>query len=184
MFFLFYFQTKFTLGKSAQFIGFLEQFTLLFYYNFATSKKIRTKNKVFMSNLKLKSTKVEKKVTDTYKAIENWVVKTYQSIEDAVVGTYQKIEDAFVDKFREEDEKDWRYCFGLMPSTLLKYFPKTDWEGKNNSSLICCTVIEVEDKQLFAYKTTYFSIHCKAVKPVSCLSKDDRYLFDTHNLSA
>lgn len=105
MFFLFYFQAKFTLGKSAQFIGFLEQFTLLFYYNFATSKKIRTKNKVFMSNLKLKSTKVEKKVTDTYKAIENGVVKTYQFIENAVVGTYQKIEDAFVDKFLEEDEE-------------------------------------------------------------------------------
>lgn len=56
-----------------------------------------------MSNLKLKSTKVEKKVTDTYKAIENGVVKIYQSIENAVVGTYQKIEDAFVDKFLEED---------------------------------------------------------------------------------
>jgi hypothetical protein len=43
MFFLFYFKAKFTLGKSAQFIGFLEQFTLLFCYNFATSKENKNK---------------------------------------------------------------------------------------------------------------------------------------------
>ena len=52
------------------------------------------------------------------------------------------------------------------------------------ASLICCTVIAVDDRQFLAYITTYFSIHSSAVMPVSCFKSDDKYLFDTHNLSA
>ena len=33
-------------------------------------------------------------------------------------------------------DKDWRYAFGDIPSTLLKYLPNTDCDGKSNSSLI------------------------------------------------
>lgn len=40
---------------------------------------------------KLKTTKVEKVVVDTY-----------QKIEDGVVGTYKKVEDKFVDTFLED----------------------------------------------------------------------------------
>ena len=39
-------------------------------------------------------------------------------------------------KRQREIYKDWRYAFGDIPSTLLKYLPKTDWEGKSSSSLI------------------------------------------------
>lgn len=55
-----------------------------------------------MSQKKLKTTKVEKKVVGAYKAVENGVVKGYQAVEDAVVGTYKKIEDKFVEKFLED----------------------------------------------------------------------------------
>lgn len=57
-----------------------------------------------MSEMKLKTGKIEKQVVDTYKKIEEGVVNGYQAIEDAVVGTYQKIEDKFVEKFLEEKE--------------------------------------------------------------------------------
>ena len=39
-------------------------------------------------------------------------------------------------KRQREIYKDWRYAFGDIPSTLLKYLPKTDCEGKSSSSLI------------------------------------------------
>lgn len=39
---------------------------------------------------------------------------------------------------------DVRYSRGDNPVTLLKYFPKTDCDGKCSSSLICCIVIVVE----------------------------------------
>lgn len=55
-----------------------------------------------MSQKKLKTTKVEKKVVGAYKAVENGVVKGYQAVEDAVVGTYKKIENKFVEKFLED----------------------------------------------------------------------------------
>lgn len=55
-----------------------------------------------MSQKKLKTTKVEKKVVGAYKAVENGVVKGYQSMENAVVGTYKKIENKFVEKFLED----------------------------------------------------------------------------------
>lgn len=54
-----------------------------------------------MSQKKLKTTKVEKKVVGAYKAVENGVVKGYQAVENAVVGTYKKIENKFVEKFLE-----------------------------------------------------------------------------------
>ena len=55
-----------------------------------------------MSQKKLKTTKVEKKVVGAYKAVENGVVEGYQAVEDAVVGTYKKIENKFVEKFLED----------------------------------------------------------------------------------
>lgn len=55
-----------------------------------------------MSQKKLKTTKVEKKVVGAYKAVENGVVKGYQAVENAVVGTYKKIENKFVEKFLED----------------------------------------------------------------------------------
>lgn len=55
-----------------------------------------------MSQRKLKTTKVEKKVVGAYKAVENGVVKGYQAVENAVVGTYKKIENKFVEKFLED----------------------------------------------------------------------------------
>lgn len=55
-----------------------------------------------MSQKKLKTTKVEKKVVGAYKAVENGVVKGYQAVEDAVVVTYKKIENKFVEKFLED----------------------------------------------------------------------------------
>ena len=55
-----------------------------------------------MSQKKLKTTKVEKKVVGAYNAVENGVVKGYQAVEDAVVGTYKKIENKFVEKFLED----------------------------------------------------------------------------------
>lgn len=54
---------------------------------------------------KLKTTKVEKVVVDTYQKIEDGVVGAYQKVEDAVVGTYKKVEDKFVDTFLEDKEK-------------------------------------------------------------------------------
>jgi len=51
---------------------------------------------------KLKTTKVEKVVVNTYQKIEDGVVGAYQKVEDAVVGTYKKIEDKFVDTFLED----------------------------------------------------------------------------------
>lgn len=55
-----------------------------------------------MSQKKLKTTKVEKKVVGAYKAVENGVVKGYQAVENAVVGTYKKVENKFVEKFLED----------------------------------------------------------------------------------
>ena len=57
-----------------------------------------------MSKYKLKTTKIEKKVMDTYKKIENGAVAGYQAVEDTVVGTYQKIEEKFVEKFLDKDD--------------------------------------------------------------------------------
>lgn len=51
---------------------------------------------------KLKTTKVEKVVVDTYQKIEDGVVGAYQKVEDAVVGAYKKVEDKFVDTFLED----------------------------------------------------------------------------------
>ena len=51
---------------------------------------------------------------------------------------------------------------------------------KNNFPM----VIEVDERQLFAYRTTCFSIQSKAVMPVSCLSIVERYLLVTQSLSA
>ena len=51
---------------------------------------------------KLKTTKVEKVLVDTYQKIEDGVVGAYQKVEDAVVGTYKKVEDKFVDTFLED----------------------------------------------------------------------------------
>ena len=55
-----------------------------------------------MTKYKLKSSKVEKAVVDTYKKIENGVVDGYQAVEDAVVGTYKKIEGKFAERFLKE----------------------------------------------------------------------------------
>lgn len=55
-----------------------------------------------MSQKKLKTTKVEKKVVGAYKAVENGVVKGYQAVENAVVGTYKKVENKFVEMFLED----------------------------------------------------------------------------------
>ena len=57
-----------------------------------------------MSNYKLKTSKIEKKVVDTYKKIENGAVAGYQAVEDAVVGSYQKIEKEFVEKFLDKND--------------------------------------------------------------------------------
>ena len=59
--------------------------------------------KIVMSEYKLKKTKVEEKVVDTYKKIEDGVVNAYKNVEDAVVGTYKKIEGKFVDKFLDKE---------------------------------------------------------------------------------
>ena len=57
-----------------------------------------------MSNYKLKTSKIEKKVVDTYKKIENGAVAGYQAVEDAVVGSYQKIEKEFIEKFLDKND--------------------------------------------------------------------------------
>ena len=59
-----------------------------------------------MSNMKIKTGKVEEKVVNAYKKIEDGVVGGYQAVENAVVGTYKKIEDKFVEKFLEEVPED------------------------------------------------------------------------------
>lgn len=41
-----------------------------------------------------------------------------------------------VSYYRQSFDRDWRYAFGDIPSTLLKYLPKTDCDGKSSSSLI------------------------------------------------
>ena len=46
-----------------------------------------------MSNLKIKTGKVEEKVVNTYKTIENGVVKGYQKIEDKFVEKFLDMED-------------------------------------------------------------------------------------------
>ena len=48
---------------------------------------------------KLKTTKVEKMVVDTYQKIEDGVVDAYQKVENAVVCAYKKVEDKFGDIF-------------------------------------------------------------------------------------
>lgn len=57
-----------------------------------------------MSKYKLKTSKIEKKVVDTYKKIENGAVAGYQAVEDAVVGSYQKIEKEFIEKFLDKND--------------------------------------------------------------------------------
>ena len=58
-----------------------------------------------MAEYKLKTGKVEEKVTGAYRKIEDGVTGAYRKIEDGVTGAYQKIEDAFVDKFLEKTEE-------------------------------------------------------------------------------
>lgn len=57
-----------------------------------------------MSKYRLKTSKIEKKVVDTYKKIENGAVAGYQAVEDAVVGSYQKIEEEFIEKFLDKND--------------------------------------------------------------------------------
>lgn len=57
-----------------------------------------------MSEYKLKTGKVEKKVVSAYQKVEDTVVGGYKKIEDSVVGAYKKVEKKFVDKFLEEIE--------------------------------------------------------------------------------
>lgn len=57
-----------------------------------------------MSEKKLKSTRLEKKVVGAYKTVENGVVNGYKAVENTVVGGYKKIEDKFVEKFLEDKE--------------------------------------------------------------------------------
>ncbi len=59
-----------------------------------------------MAKYKLKTTKVEEKVVETYQKIENGVLNTYQKVEDSVVDAYKKVENAFVDTFLEKTEED------------------------------------------------------------------------------
>lgn len=54
----------------------------------------------------LKTGKMEEKMVDTYKSIEDGVVGAYKKIEDGVVGAYKKIEDKFVDKFLEKKDDE------------------------------------------------------------------------------
>ena len=54
-------------------------------------------------NVKLKTTKTEKAVVKSYKAIENGVVNGYKAIENGVVNGYKKIEGKFVETFLETD---------------------------------------------------------------------------------
>ena len=60
--------------------------------------------KVMDKNYKLKTGKVEEKVANAYKTIENGVVKGYHAIEDSVVGTYRQIAANFVEKFLELED--------------------------------------------------------------------------------
>ena len=53
-----------------------------------------------MSNLKLKTKKVEEQVVKTYKKIENGVVSGYQATEDSAVGLYKKIEHGAVSGYQ------------------------------------------------------------------------------------
>lgn len=69
-------------------------------------KRITRNKQIIMTQYKLKTTKVEKKVVGAYKKIENGVVNGYKAVEDAVVGTYKKIEDKFVDTFLEKKEEE------------------------------------------------------------------------------
>ena len=55
-----------------------------------------------MSQYRLKTGGVEKKVVGAYKKIENGAVESYKKVEQAAVGTYKKIEKKFVDTFLEE----------------------------------------------------------------------------------
>lgn len=73
---------------------------------FASRKKNNQIKENIMTQYKLKTTKVEKKVVGAYKKIENGVVNGYKAVEDAVVGTYKKIEDKFVDTFLEKKEEE------------------------------------------------------------------------------
>ena len=59
-----------------------------------------------MTDYKLKTGKMEEKVTDAYKSIEDGVVGAYKKIEDGVVGAYKKIEDKFVDTFLEKKDDE------------------------------------------------------------------------------
>lgn len=61
-------------------------------------------NLIIMSEKKLKSTRLEKKVVGAYKTVENGVVNGYKAVENTVVGGYKKIEDKFVEKFLEDKE--------------------------------------------------------------------------------
>ena len=59
-----------------------------------------------MSEYKMKTGGVAKKVVDGYKAIENGVVGGYKAMENGVVEGYKKLEDRFVNAFLEKTEDE------------------------------------------------------------------------------
>lgn len=59
-----------------------------------------------MSEYKLKTGNIDRKVTDLYNRIEQGVVSSYQAVEDTAVGLYKKVEDRFVDTFLDSIESD------------------------------------------------------------------------------
>lgn len=83
-----------------------------------------------MSEYKLKTGKLGKKIVSAYQGIEDKFVETfleedgslktggmaekatsaYQKIEDSVVGSYKKVEGAFVDAFLEKADDEENQC--------------------------------------------------------------------------
>ena len=78
----------------------------------------------------------------------------------------------------------FRYSLAEMPVIRLKYFPKTDWEGKFKLSLICWIDMLVESNNALLSVMTYSSIIFNAVLPVTSLTTWDRCFAVMHNLSA
>ena len=58
----------------------------------------------FMSNMKIKTGKVEEKVVNAYKTIENGVVKGYQKIEDKFVEKFLEVEEEIIEIPENGDE--------------------------------------------------------------------------------
>ena len=57
-----------------------------------------------MSNMKIKIGKVEEKVVNAYKTIENGVVKGYQKIEDKFVEKFLEVEEEIIEIPENGDE--------------------------------------------------------------------------------